>query len=205
VTVLDQQSGSATPTVVHRRVGLRIQARVSGTLRSQVTIEKLRLHYDGANPLGSGHASISFTVHNIGNTVLSGLQKATVAGGLGLSSRTVDLARLPNLLPGETWDAKASFDDVRGMLWVTASVTVTPVVTDAAGSTSTLSPVRASSRTVVSAWSFVLLVVFVVALVGLVWLVLRVVRRWRRSGRAKVDAKVAAAVQDALLKEKVRK
>ena len=205
VTVLDQHDGSDTRTVIHRRVGLRIQARVSGELRSQLRIEKLKLHYDGGNPFGSGRASISYTVHNSGNTVLSGLQKAKIAGGLfGLSSRSVDIARLPNLLPGETWDAKASIDDVHAMPWVTATVAVTPVITDAAGSASTLPPVRASSRTV-SAWSFVLLVGLVVALVVLIRLVVLVVKRWRRSSKSKVDAKVAAAVEDALLEEKSQK
>ena len=206
VTVLDQHDGSDTRTVIHRRVGLRIQARVSGELRSQLRIEKLRLHDDDrGNPFGSGRASISYTVHNSGNTVLSGLQKAKFADGLfGLSSRTVDIARLPDLLPGETWDAKASIEDVHARPWVSATVTVTPVITDAAGSASTLSPVTASSRTV-SAWSIVLLVGFVVVLVVLVRLVVLLVKRWRRSSKTKVDAKIAVAIEDALLEEKARK
>ena len=127
-----------------------------------------------------------------------------MAGGLGLSSRTVHLGRLPTLLPGEKWDAKVSVNDVRAMLWVTAHVTVTPVVTDAAGSASTLAPVTASSRIVVSVWSFVLLIGFVVGAGLLVWLIVRAVRRWRRYTKEKVEAKVAAAVEEALLKEKAR-
>lgn len=205
VTVLDQKDPSGSGTVIHRRVGLRIETRVSGEVRSRLTIENLKLDYDGKNPLGTGHATIRYTVHNTGNTVLGGLQKASIAGGLGIGSRTVHFARLPDLLPGETWDAKASVVDVHAMLWVTAKVTVTPVVTDAAGSTSTLAPVTASSRTIVSVWSFVYLAGFLVALGALVWLVLFAVKRWRRFSQAKVDAEVAAAVEDALRKEKSQK
>ncbi|MFL6024654.1 MAG: WxL protein peptidoglycan domain-containing protein [Marmoricola sp.] len=202
VSVLDQKDPSGSGTVIHRRVGLRIETRVSGEVRSTLAVENLKLDFDGSNPLGTGHATLSYTVHNTGNTVLGGLQKATIAGGLGLSSKTVDLARLPNLLPGESWKATVAVDDVRAMLWVTAKVRVTPVVTDAAGSTTTLDPVTASGRSVVSAWSFVILVGFLAALVALVWLVLLGVRRWRGFSKAKVDAKVSAAVEEAL-KEKV--
>jgi hypothetical protein len=35
--------------------------------------------------------------------------------------------------------------------------------------------------------------------------VILAVKRWRRFSRARVDAKVAAAVEDALLKEKAQK
>jgi hypothetical protein len=205
VTVLDQQGSSDEPTVIHRRVGLRIETRVSGPVTSQLKIEKLRLDYHGSNPLGTGRATISYTVHNTGNTALGGLQKVKIAGGLGLSSKTVELPRLPNLLPGETWEAKTSVAGVRAMLWVSATATVTPVITDAAGSTSTLAPVSASARTVVSAWSFVYLAGFLIALVVLVRLIVLAVRRWRRFSKARVDAKVAAAVEDALLKEKAGK
>lgn len=201
VTVLDQQDPSGSGTVIHRRVGLRIDTRVSGKVTSRLKIEKLGLHYSGSNPFGTGHATLEYTVHNVGNTALSGLQKARIAGGLGLSSRSVDLARLPELLPGESWKAKVAVDDVHAMLWVSARITVTPLVTDAAGSNSTLPPVTASSRTAVSAWSFVFLLGFVVALGVLAWVVILAVKRWRRLSRARVEAKVAAAVEDALLKE----
>jgi len=203
VTVLDQKDPSGSGTVIHRRVGLRIETRVSGEVRSQLTVENLKLDYAGRNPFGSGHATIHYTVHNTGNTVLGGQQSATISGGLGIWSRTVKLARLPDLLPGESWEAKASVVDVHAMLWVTATVRVTPVITDAAGSTSTLAPVTASSRTVVSVWSFVYLAGFLVAVAALVWLVLLAVKRWRSASQAKVDAKVAAAVEEALQVEKV--
>ncbi|MBO9522113.1 MAG: DUF916 domain-containing protein [Nocardioidaceae bacterium] len=198
VTVLDQQDSSGSGTVVHRRVGLRIETRVAGKVTPRLQVEDLKLEYDGANPFGTGPATLRYTVHNTGNTVLGGLQKAEVAGGPGLSSHTLDLARLPNLLPGESWDAKVSVPDVRAMLWVSGKVTVTPVATDAAGSTSTLAPVAGSTRAVVSALSFVYLAGFLVALVVLVRLVVVVVSRWRRSRKAKVDATVAAAVEEAL-------
>ncbi|MGO4258243.1 WxL protein peptidoglycan domain-containing protein [Marmoricola sp. RAF53] len=201
VTVLDQRDASGTGTVVHRRVGLRIESHVSGEVRSRLEVDDLKVDYDGHNPFGTGDATVRYTVRNTGNTALGGLQKVKVAGGLGLSAQTVTLARLPNLLPGESWQAKASVDDVRAMLWVSATVTVTPLVTDAAGSTSTLEPVETSSRAVVSAWSVVLLVGFLVALALLAWLLVVVVKRTRRRSRAKVDAKVAAAVEEALLQE----
>ncbi|WP_183407261.1 WxL protein peptidoglycan domain-containing protein [Nocardioides marmorisolisilvae] len=202
VTVLDQKDPSGSGTVIHRRVGLRIETRVSGQVQSKLTIENLKLDYDGHNPLGTGHATISFTVHNTGNTVLGGLQKATIAGGLGVGSKTVKLPRLPQLLPGESWDTKATVDGVHAMLWVTGKVTVTPVFTDAAGSTASLNPVTASSRTVVSVWSFVLLIAFILGLIALVWLIIVVVKRLRRRSNEKVEAKVAAAVEERL-QEKV--
>jgi hypothetical protein len=205
VTVLDQVDPSGSGNVIHRRVGLRIETRVSGPVTNELTVEKLKLAYDGVNPFGSGRATLSYTVHNTGNTVLGGLQKARVASGLGLSSRTVTLERLPSLLPGETWTARRTVPDVRALLWVKADVTVTPVVTDAAGSTSTLEPITASVRTVVSAWSYVIASGGLVALGLLIRLIVLVVRRRRRSNAAKVDAKVAAAVDEALTKQEIGK
>ena len=205
VTVLDQRDSSGSGTVIHRRVGLRIESHVSGEVRSRLAVENLKVDYDGHNPFGTGSAVVSYTVHNTGNTALGGLQKVQVAGGLGLSAQTVNGARLPTLLPGESWEAKTSVDDVRAMLWVSTKVTVTPVVTDAAGSTSTLEPIEASTRTVVSAWSFVILAGFVLGLVLLVWLTVVAVKRGRLRSKAKVDAKVAAAVEEALQKETVQR
>lgn len=196
VTVLDQKPDSTGGgTVVHRRVGLRIKVRVGGELTPKLDVENVKLDFAGtSNPFGTGKATVSYTVHNSGNTVLGGLQKVTVAGAFGLSSRTVQSARLPDLLPGESWHATVPVDKVHGMLWVSGKVTVTPVLTDAAGSTSTLHPVAASVRSFVSIWSFVFLIVVVLLLVALVWLLVRRVRRRRRrEPEQKVAAKVAPA------------
>lgn len=202
VTVLDQQDAASGGTVIHQRIGLRIETHVTGAVVRHLAIENLKLGFDGtSNPFGTGHATVSYTVHNTGNTALGGLQKVKVAAGFGMSHRTVDAPRLPELLPGESWDVKVPVSDVHALFWVSATATVTPVVTDAAGSTSTLAPISESGRAVVSAWSFVLLIGFVVLIVALVVLLVLGVRRMRKRSKAKVDAKVAAAVQDAL-KEK---
>jgi hypothetical protein len=198
VTVLDQNpDGTSGSTTVHRRVGLRIKVRVGGELAPRLEIENFKLDFVGtSNPFGTGNAIARYTVRNTGNTLLSGLQNITVSGAFGRSPRTIDGARLPQLLPGESWDVKVPVDNVRGLLWVSSKVSVTPVLTDAASSTSTLNPVTASAHSSSSIWSYVLIITVIVMLAALVWLLVRRLKRRRHSGPEEsvnvVQAKVPA-------------
>jgi uncharacterized membrane protein len=202
VTVLDQRSSGDNGdngTVIHQRVGLRIKVRVSGAVTPELKVDDVELDFDGGkNPFGTGNATLSYTVRNTGNVILGGTQSVKVAGAFGASSRTVELDRLPELLPGDTWTAEVPVDKVHALLWISGELTVTPVITDAAGSTSTLDPITVSARVTASAWSWVVMVGFVVGMVGLGWLLVFGARRWRRAAKARTEAKVAAAVEEAL-------
>ena len=177
-------------------MGLRVKVRVSGALTPQLEVEDFKVDYDGSsNPFGTGDATLTYTVHNAGNTVLGGTQTAKVSAGFGGTTKSVELDRLPELLPGESWNASVPINDVHAMLWVSGGVTVTPVLTDAAGSTSTLEPITVSARVPVSAWSWVILIGTIVVLALAVWLVIFTIRRWRRASKAKVEAHVDAQVE----------
>lgn len=197
-TVLDHKSdGASAGTAAHDGASLPIKVRVSGAVSPQLKIESAKLDVAGAtNPFGTGATTISYTVDNTGNTVLSGLQKVTVTGALGLSTRTFDGNRLPDLLPGERWQVRMRVNKVHGLFWGSAKVTVTPVSTDAASSTSTLAPITVSDRSVLSMGSFVLLAVAPLMVVAFAWLLNRLVYRRRSASKAGPDASIPAAVEE---------
>jgi hypothetical protein len=102
---------------------------------------------------GKGDATVRFTVRNTGNAILSARPK--VAG--------ITLRDSPELLPGETWKGTAEVHGVLPKLWVTETVTVIPLLTDAAGSISPLPKVHASGHALAIPW---VLLVLVGALIG---------------------------------------
>jgi hypothetical protein len=186
----------ATQSVnVDRRLAIRIRLRVGGELRPGLSVEGLHVSYDSASTVvGKGGATVDYTIHNTGNAIVSATQAVSVTGPFGLFGvRAADLPDVPELLPGESWAVSVPVDGVVPAGRVAATVRVVPMLTDTAGSTSDLQAVEETAHAI-TWWVIVALVVVVGALATAV--ALR--RRRHRAARRREDARVQAAVDEAL-------
>jgi Bacterial protein of unknown function (DUF916) len=180
------QPDEAAGINVERRLGIRIKLRVGGALNPAVAIENLHVDY------GRGAATVSYSIHNTGNAVQSARQAVSIAGPFGwLPAPAATIAAPPELLPGESWRVSVPVHGVTPAFRLSASATITPLLTDASGSTTALKPVRATAHGWAVPWPLVGLVVVVAALGVLAW-------RVRRRRRARIDARIRAAVEEAL-------
>ncbi|GIG26983.1 WxL protein peptidoglycan domain-containing protein [Cellulomonas denverensis] len=187
------QPGDEPGITVDRRLGIRIDLRVGGELAPALTVTDVQLGYhDTINPAGTGDGTVSYTLHNTGNTVISAQQEVEVSGPFGwFTVDATDLPPAPELLPGESWDVSVPVSGVVPSFRIGAAVRVVPVVTDAAGSTSALAAVPASAGTWAVPWSSLVLLV---AVAGLVWWRIR----HRRLRARREDERVADRVRAAL-------
>lgn len=171
---------------VDRRLGIRVALRVGGELQPALAIEKPALSWS------DGAATLTYTLHNTGNTVLSARQEASIAGPFGWFRRDADaVAAPPDLLPGETWAVTVPLADVTAAFRLEATTTVTPLLTDASGSTTSLDPVRADAVAWAVPWLWVVVALVVIAAVVAVILL---VRRNRR----RTEERIKQAVEEAL-------
>ncbi|NAS23847.1 DUF916 domain-containing protein [Herbidospora sp. NEAU-GS84] len=191
------QEATAEGINVDRRLGIRIKLRVSGELKPGLTVEDVKMHYSGTfNPFAPGDATISYTLHNTGNAVLSAKQTMSVAGPFGwLSSDAGDIAGSPELLPGETWRMSVPVKSVVPAFRLAATTVVMPLLTDASGATTSLDPVLATTGAWALPWTQLALLVVLAAVVA-GWFVVMRGRRSRRKERE--DARVREAVEAAL-------
>lgn len=191
------QPDDAAGISVDRRLGIRVDLRVGGDLRPGLAVEDVHLTYSGtANPAGTGDATVGYTLHNTGNTVLNAQQTVAVAGPFGwFRVETGDVPAAPDLLPGESWEVTVPVDGVVPSVRLGAAVTALPVLTDAAGSTSTLSPVVGEAHTWAVPWAALVVLLLVAAAVVLG---LRLRRRRQRVGAAREDERVQERVERAL-------
>ncbi|WP_232234535.1 WxL protein peptidoglycan domain-containing protein [Actinoplanes sp. N902-109] len=178
---------------VERRLGIRIKLRVGGALTPNVAIENLHVDYHGTwNPFSKGDATVSYTIHNTGNTAQSAQQAVAVAGPFGwFRTSSAQPAASPELLPGESWRMTVPVEGVTPALWAGATTTLTPLLTDASGSISPLPAVVATAHGPAVPWTLVVVLVVLVALV--------IASRFLRVRRkAREDARVQQAVEQAL-------
>ncbi|MGC4879996.1 WxL protein peptidoglycan domain-containing protein [Micromonospora sp. DT43] len=191
------QADQAEGINVDRRLGIRISLRVGGELKPNLAIENLHVTYDGSsNPLAKGDATVAYTIRNTGNAALSGKQAVSVSGPFGvLRARAGDIAAPPQLLPGESWDVTVPVRGVAPAVRLAATATVTPLLTDASGSTTSLRTVEATAHGWALPWTVVLALVVLIALVVGAYLYRR---RSRTQRRAREDARVRDAVAQAL-------
>ena len=167
---------SLTQAGVERRVALRIRLRVGGELKPALSVEKLHLDSPGTlNPFGKSDATLSYTIHNTGNAVLAARQSASVSGPFGrLRANAGQVADSPPLLPGESWKVSVPVHGVASSVPLTGTVTLVPLLADAAGSIAPLTAVDTAAHSWPSPWA--LLILFLV-LCGLVVVVLASRRR----------------------------
>jgi len=196
ITSLTQASQSQGINV-DRRLGIKIALRISGELAPALNIENIQLGYSGtANPFGKGAGTVTYTVHNTGNTVLSVQQSVSVSGPFGwLKVDPGAVAAPPDLLPGESWATTVPVAGVAPALRWGATVTAVGTYVEASGSKVSLPAVVASQGGWAVPWAFLVLLVVVAGLVvGAVFFQ----RRNRRSRKAGEDARVDKAVKEAL-------
>jgi hypothetical protein len=148
-------------------VGIPIRLRVGGALKPSLVVENLRVHYaDTPNPLGKGDATVNYTIHNTGNAILTARQTVSVSGPFGRwAVGAGTLADTPPLLPGDTRKVSAPLHGVAPALRLTATVTLVPLLTDAAGSIAPLAATKASGHAWTVPWS---LLAALIVLCGLV-------------------------------------
>ncbi|MCU1677832.1 MAG: hypothetical protein JWM93_2590 [Frankiales bacterium] len=187
------QADSSDSLNVDRRLAVRVQLRVGGDLKPTVAVEDLHIGYSGTpNPFGKGDATITYTVHNTGNAILTARQAASLAGPFGsLRVKAGAIPDSPELLPGDSWDVKVPVDGVVPALRLGATVKLSPLVVDASGSTTPLAAVDTTTHAWAVPWTLLLLIAIVVALV-----VLSI--RSRRHATSREDARVQAAIEAAL-------
>jgi hypothetical protein len=161
------RDAEAGGTDEERRAAIRIRLHVAGAFKPGLSVESLRVHYTGTpNPFGKGDAIVSYTILNTGNAILAVRQSVALSGPFGrwaIAAGTV--ADSPPLLPGETWKVSVPLHGVVPALRLTASVALTPLLTDAAGSITPLAAITASGHARAIPWGLVLAVTVLCGLV----------------------------------------
>jgi WxL interacting protein linking bacterial and host surfaces len=162
--------GGIVTSDASQRAGIQIRLRVGGALKPSLSVENVHLDT----------STVTYTIHNTGNAILAARQTVKISGPFGRwKTEAGRIPDTPSLLPGEAWKMSAPLHDVTPALRLTATVTVLPLLTDAAGSTAPLAAIKTSGHAWAVPWA--LLLAFVV-LCGLV--VAGVAFRPRRRARA---------------------
>jgi hypothetical protein len=185
-------NGRADPA---RRRGIRVRLRVGGRLTPGLSVEKPHVRYSGTpDPLGTGDATVTYTIHNTGNAILSARQTVSLSGPFGRwRAGAGRIADSPQLLPGDTWKVSVPVHGVTPTLRLTGTVTLVPLLTDASGSVAPLAAVRTTSYGWSLPWAPLLVLVLLCGLVvaGVAF------RRRRRTAGTREDADVQEAVEQA--------
>jgi hypothetical protein len=191
------QADAAQGINVDRRLGIRIALRVSGALKPALAVEKPHISYDGTPaPFAKGDATVTYRIRNTGNTVLSTRQSVRLRGPFGwFTASGGRTAAPPELLPGESWNVSVPVHGVTAAGRLTATVTLTPLFTDASGSTTPLAPVRAAAHGWAVPWTLFALLVLLAALAVAAFFL---VRRTRTARKAAEETRVRTAVERAL-------
>jgi len=127
-SVLSQQVGDDGATVgVESRVGFRVMTRVTGELSPAASLQAVATSYDMSwNPLSPGEAQVTFEVVNSGNTRLL-VTGVVAAGGQEVEFPGADEID-QELLPGDRRAFTVTVEDVWPLVYVPASLEVTPTV-----------------------------------------------------------------------------
>ncbi|MFI7233274.1 hypothetical protein ACIBO5_59730 [Nonomuraea angiospora] len=151
----------------NQRLGIRIRLRVGGELKPSLSVNDLRVRYAGTpDPFGKGDATVTYTIHNTGNTILSARQEVSVSGPFGrLGVRAGQIDDSPQLLPGDTWKVSVPVHGVVPALRLTGTVALVPLLTDASNSIAPLPTVETTTHAWTIPWSLLL---FLAVLCGLV-------------------------------------
>jgi hypothetical protein len=167
---------------------------VVGPLRPALAIEHLSITYGGSmNPAAAGTAKVTYEVANTGNEALAASQVVGVKSAFGTLATTRPHP-IVNLVPGQTLRVTAELKGIPAVGPIDAHLTLAPVspkglTTDlTAKSTSAVAPVQNSASTWAIPWPQILLLAILLAVIWL-W------RRRRRRRGSRLDAAVAAALE----------
>jgi len=175
VTTLGLGGLLAQPADVGAIARIPIRLRVGGALKPKLSVERVRVHF--SDRIGKGDATVTYTIHNTGNAILSAHQTVSLSGPFGRWKVAAGrIADAPRLRPGESRKVSVPLRGVTPALRLTAAVTLIPLFTDAAGSTAPLAATEATGQALIVPWSLP------AVLVVLCWLAVALRRmRGRRS------------------------
>ena len=119
---------------VEERVGTRIYIRVPGKLTAALSLTNVRTTYHNSfNPIGSGSATVTYTVRNTGNVRLAGAVHVTVSSFIGGSQQAANVQGQPinvpdikELLPGQQLTFSTQVGGVFPSFVTTGRVTIDP-------------------------------------------------------------------------------
>ncbi|MFU8849760.1 WxL protein peptidoglycan domain-containing protein [Micromonospora sp. SL1-18] len=196
------QANQADGKNVARRVGIRIRLRVGGELKPSLSVEDLQVHYSGThNPIGKGDATVTYTIHNTGNAILTARQAVSIAGPFRrLKVRAGQIDDSPPLLPGDTWKVSVPVQGVAPALKLTGTVTLVPLFTDASGSVAPLAAVETTTHAWTIPWVLLLLLA---VLCGLVVGTILASRR-RRQAKPRENARLLKPAGHSLREQETR-
>ncbi|MFI8634160.1 DUF916 domain-containing protein [Microbacterium sp. NPDC077663] len=184
VTSLVTSDASQT-LAVDRRLGTRINARVAGALIPSAQITQATASYEPSwNPFDTGVVTVTYALENTGNTRITGVEKVSVAGPLGLLGTDAGTAGLPEVIPGSTVEMQRTIE-ATSIGWLSTTLTVRPEgIGLGAGA---VAPISVDVAFPAVPWSLYALLVGAVALVGVVLLV--ALRRQRaRAAKSMAEA-----------------
>ncbi|MFJ5923752.1 hypothetical protein ACIQF6_14240 [Kitasatospora sp. NPDC092948] len=197
VLALRQENKDANGNVVavDQRVGTRVNVRVSGDLRAELSVEDATVVYHPSlNPLDSGRSTLTYTVRNTGNVRLGGKQAVRVTNAFGSTATGTAPADLQELLPGSAVTYRVQVTGAYPTLWGTAGITIDPLPVAGDRDPNLHSTVH-KKRFATVPWA---LLAILLLLAALGWLVLRLRRRERRLAALR-PAAAPVAVTAALL------
>ncbi len=185
-------SGSNSFAQDHR-VGVPVYISIPGAVVAKLGISSLTTSYNGTvNPIGDGSTTVSYTVTNAGNVNLTGTQNIAITGLYGIPLASVKATKLPELLPGDSYQVKTSVPGVFALSWMTAKVTIQPIQThpNSAGP----APKIAAATKSAGLWGtpVLLLVIIVAIVVGVVG-----GRFWFRRRQALAEDRLYDAIEQA--------
>jgi hypothetical protein len=115
-----------TPNL-EQRVAVPVALRIAGPLQPKLSVESLSASYGQTlNPVGSGHATLTYKVVNTGNVNLGGHEAVSI-GGLFGSTVHAKAPDVPVLLPGSSILESVPVRGVLPEFLMSARVTITPL------------------------------------------------------------------------------
>ena len=115
-----------TPNL-EQRVAVPVAIRISGPLRPSMSVQSLSASYGQTlNPVGSGHATVTYKVVNTGNVNLGGHEAVSISGLLG-STVHAKAPDVPVLLPGSSIIESIPVHGVLPEFLMSARVRITPL------------------------------------------------------------------------------
>ena len=111
-----------------QRVAVPVELRVSGPVHPGLTVQGLKASYGQTlNPVGGGHATVTYHIVNTGNVNLGGHEAISISGLFG-STVHAKAPDIPVLLPGGSVTESVPVHGVLPEFLMSARVAVTPLV-----------------------------------------------------------------------------
>ncbi|GAB3162000.1 hypothetical protein GCM10027059_13620 [Myceligenerans halotolerans] len=126
VTSLVTDTGDAS-LAVDRRLGIRINLRVSGEFEPSASVLDARAALTPSwNPFAGGTATVTYRLENTGNTRVIATDTVALTGPLGAGAVGLGARTTPEVVPGSGIVVERVLEDVPVLGWLTGTVTLAP-------------------------------------------------------------------------------